>query len=193
MARRLKLAGKGEALVASGSAQAAGAARADGGAGPDGAGQPGGAVSASGTGPKKRDALAVAERVHSAAIRILRAVRPADDESGLSAPKLSALSVLVFGGPQSLGSLARAEQVTAATMSKLVSDLESEGLLAKRVDHRDRRGLRIDVTAKGRALLLNGRERRLALLKQKLSGLSKADLATLDAAAEITLRLAAQR
>lgn len=143
--------------------------------------------------PAKRDVLTVAERVHSAAIRILRAVRQADDDSGLSAPKLSALSVLVFAGPQSLGSLARAEQVTAATMSKLVSDLESEGLLAKRVDHRDRRGLRIEVTAKGRTLLLKGRERRLALLKQKLSGLSKADLATLDAAAEITLRLAAQR
>jgi DNA-binding MarR family transcriptional regulator len=140
----------------------------------------------------KRDALVVAERVHSAAIRLLRAVRAADDETGLSAPKLSALSVLVFAGPKSLGALARAEQVTAATMSKLVSDLEAAGLASKRTDHTDRRGVRIEVTAKGRALLLEGRKARLALLRKKLAGLSARELAALDEAAAIMLRLAAE-
>ena len=35
--------------------------------------------------------------------------------------KLSALSVLVFGGPRSIGALARAEQVRLPTMSRLVT------------------------------------------------------------------------
>jgi DNA-binding MarR family transcriptional regulator len=139
------------------------------------------------------DSLAVADKLHSAAIRLLRAVRVADDETGLSAPKLSALSVLVFGGPMSLGALARAEQVTAATMSKLVSDLEAERLLAKRADPKDRRGLRIEVTAKGRALLMEGRKRRLALLDARLSKLPATDRAKLADAAALMLRLTEKR
>jgi DNA-binding MarR family transcriptional regulator len=138
----------------------------------------------------KTDALAVADRLHTAAIRLLRAVRVADDETGLSAPKLSALSVLVFAGPRSLGALARAEQVTAATMSKLISDLEAEGLVAKRTDTNDRRGLRIDVTTKGRALLMEGRKRRLALLGTRVAKLTSAERSKLADAAAVMLRIA---
>jgi DNA-binding MarR family transcriptional regulator len=137
------------------------------------------------------ESLEVADRLHSAAIRLLRAVRVVDQETGLSAPKLSVLSVLSFGGPASLSALARAEQVTAATMSKLVSDLETEGLLAKRVDARDRRGLRIDVTAKGRALFQEGRKRRLELLRQRVAKLAPAERKQLHEAAELMLRIAA--
>ncbi len=138
----------------------------------------------------KTDALNVADRLHSASIRLLRAVRVADDEAGLSAPKLSALSVLVFGGPQSLSSLAKAEQVTAATMSKLVGDLEAEGLASKRTDHSDRRGVRIEVTAQGRALMMEGRKRRLALLQKRVAKLTPADRARLADAAELMLQVA---
>lgn len=137
----------------------------------------------------RTDSLEVATALHRAAIRLLRAVRVADDETGVSAPKLSALSVLTFGGPTSLSGLARAEQVTAATMSKLVSDLEADGLVAKRVDRDDKRGLRIEVTAKGRTLMEEGRKRRLALLQKRLAKLSRDERALLDQAAEIMLKL----
>jgi DNA-binding MarR family transcriptional regulator len=137
----------------------------------------------------RTDSLEIAVALHRAAIRLLRAVRVADDETGVSAPKLSALSVLTFGGPTSLTSLARAEQVTPATMSKLVSDLEAEGLVVKRADREDKRGLRIEVTAKGRALMEEGRRRRLALLQKRLAKLSRDERALLDRAAEIMLKL----
>ncbi|UPT61975.1 MAG: MarR family transcriptional regulator [Hyphomonadaceae bacterium JAD_PAG50586_4] len=100
--------------------------------------------------------LDTAMHVHSAALRLLRAVRTADAETGVSAPKLSALSVLTFGGAMSLSALAKAEQVRAPTMSKLVADLEAEGLVAKGADKTDKRGVRIEVTAKGRALMEEG-------------------------------------
>lgn len=135
--------------------------------------------------------LDVADRLHSAAIRLLRAVRVVDGETGLSAPKLSVLSVLTYGGAKSLSALARAEQVTAATMSKLVSDLEAEGLVAKRVDANDRRGLRIDVTSKGRALFQAGRKRRLDLLRRRVANLTAAERKQLADAAALMLRLAA--
>ena len=140
----------------------------------------------------RSDSLEVATSLHRAAIRLLRAVRVADDETGVSAPKLSALSVLTFGGTMSLSTLARAEQVTSATMSKLVSDLEADGLVAKRVDREDKRGLRIEVTAKGRTLMEEGRKRRLALLQKRLAKLTRDDRILLDRAAEIMLKLSSE-
>ena len=138
----------------------------------------------------RTDSLEVAAALHRAAIRLLRAVRVADDETGVSAPKLSALSVLTFGGPSSLSALAKAEQVTAATMSKLVSDLESEGLVAKRADREDKRGVRIEVTAKGRALMEEGRKRRLALLHKRLGKFTREERALLADAAALMMRVA---
>ncbi len=135
--------------------------------------------------------LVTAMHLHSAAIRLLRAVRVADAETGVSAPKLSALSVLTFGGAMSLSALAKAEQVRAPTMSKLVADLEAEGLVVKRADKADKRGVRIEATAKGRALMEEGRKKRLALLTKRLTRLSAAERAELHKAADLMLRLAA--
>jgi|SRR5690606_19660568 len=138
----------------------------------------------------RTDSLEVASALHRAAIRLLRTVRTADDETRVSAPKLSALSVLVFGGAQSLSSLARAEQVTPATMSTLVSELEALGLVAKRVDREDKRGVRIEVTAKGRALMEEGRKRRLTLLNARIAKLTREERALLADASALMMRLA---
>jgi hypothetical protein len=73
------------------------------------------------------DAERTADRLHSAAIHLLRRLRREDAKSGLSAPRLSALSVLVFGGPLTLGELANAEQVRPPTMTRLVTALEADG------------------------------------------------------------------
>jgi len=136
------------------------------------------------------DPLETADRVHSAAIRLLRLVRAADAETGLSAPRLSALSVLVYAGPKSITALARIEQVTAATMSKLIAELEAAGLVAKRADKSDGRALRIEATSKGRMLLQEGRKRRLALLRQRFAALTPGERVTLEKAAALMLRAA---
>lgn len=138
----------------------------------------------------RTDSLEVANALHRASIRLLRMVRAVDDQTGVSAPKLSALSVLTFGGPQNLKTLARAEQVTPATMSKLVSDLEVAGLVAKRIDRADKRGVRIEVTAKGRTLMEEGRKRRLALLNRCIAKLTREERAQLAEASALMMRLA---
>ena len=132
---------------------------------------------------------ALAERIHSVAIRLLRRLRKSDAASGLPGPKLSALSVLVFGGPQTLKDLAAAEQVRAPTMSRLAAELEADGLATKTGDKVDRRVVRIAATAKGRALLEAGRERRLEILTGQIAALSRGERQVLDRAAEILLRL----
>ena len=65
----------------------------------------------------------MAANLHSVSIRMLRTLRREDDGIGLSAPRLSALSVIVFAGPLSLGELAAAEQVRPPTMSRIVEAL----------------------------------------------------------------------
>src|SRR5947209_2328734 len=102
----------------------------------------------------KRDTLsyhlAVADRLHSAAIHLLRHVRRQDPASGLSAPRLSALSVIVFGGPVTMSDLAQAEQVQLPTISRLITSLEHEGLVRREVDPTDRRVVRVRATPEGK-------------------------------------------
>lgn len=127
-----------------------------------------------------------ADRIHSAAIRVLRFVRREDAAAGLPPAQLSALSVLVFAGPQSLASLAAAEQVKPPTMSQLVAQMNRKGLVTRMP--LDRRSIRICATDKGRRLMEAGRKRRLAKLTQALSHLPTAKLALLREAADLVVK-----
>jgi DNA-binding MarR family transcriptional regulator len=138
------------------------------------------------------DVARVADRVHSAAIHLLRWLRREVDRSGLSAPRLSALSVIVFAGPITLGELAAVEQVRPPTMTRLVAALEAEGLVARQADPADGRVTRVRATARGRNLLAAGRARRVTALADALGGLDDRDRAVLARAAELLERLAAR-
>jgi DNA-binding MarR family transcriptional regulator len=118
------------------------------------------------------DALAVADRLHSAAIHLLRRVRTRDTESGVGPAQLSALSVLVFAGPRSLGELAAVEQVRPPTMSRIVAGLTRAGLVRRHVTKEDRRRLRLEATAKGTDLLQAARKRRVESLAATLRQLA---------------------
>ena len=114
---------------------------------------------------------AVADRLHSAAIRLLRRLRLQDAVMGIGPAQASALSVLVFGGPMSLKELARAEQVRPPTMSRIVRGLERARLVERRIAADDRRRIILVTSKKGRALLHDGRRRRVALLAGGLRAL----------------------
>src|SRR5438445_7667461 len=115
-----------------------------------------------------------ADRLHSAAIHLLRRLRVRDRESGVGPAQLSALSVLVFAGPRSLGELADAEQVRPPTMSRIVAGLVRAGLV-RRNKTEDGRRVRLEATAKGTRVLQKGRRRRVESLAQALSSLSSGD------------------
>jgi len=132
----------------------------------------------------------LADRLHSAAIHLLRRLRTADDASGLSAPQGSALSVLVFGGPVTLSRLAQLEQVRPPTMTRLVAELERQGLIERRADPNDRRVVWIHPTESARKILLEGRARRVARLESDLRQLRPAEFKRLAAALELLERVA---
>ena len=97
------------------------------------------------------DELATA--LNSVAIHLVRRSRRADLALGVTPARLSALSVLVFGGPRTMQELADAEQVAGPTMSKLVAALVSDGLVRREPDASDRRAVRLSATAAGRRLI----------------------------------------
>lgn len=130
----------------------------------------------------------MAARLHAVAIRLLRMLRREDPASGLTGPRLSALSVLVFGGPLSLAELAAAEQVSAPTMTRLVDGLVKAGLVTREPEPGNRRRVRITATEEGRRLLDAGRERRVRALTSRLARLADSERRAIERAVEILER-----
>jgi len=126
----------------------------------------------------------LSEQIHSQAIHLLRRLRREDASSGLSAPRLSALSVVVFGGPVTLGDLA-AEQVQPPTMTRIVNALEEQGLVKKIKNANDGRSTQLIATKAGKKLLIEGRERRVRALSKQIAELSEKDRAILQRATHI--------
>ena len=104
---------------------------------------------------------------------------------GLTGPRASALSVLVFRGPLTMSQLAEAEQVRRPTITRLVDGLERRGLV-RRVSHAgDGRVQLVEATAAGRQLLQKGRARRVERLMGGIVQLGGEDQRVLARAAEL--------
>ena len=106
----------------------------------------------------------MADRLHSAALHLLRRLRTEDDLLGISPPRLSALSVVVYAGPISIGELATAEGVRPPTMTRLVDALERDGLVKRKQHPDDGRTVVVRATRKGVGTLTRGRARRVEVL-----------------------------
>jgi len=129
-----------------------------------------------------------ADRLHSAAIHLLRRVRRSDPLTGVPAAQLSALSVLM-GGPRTLGEMAAAEQVRPPTMSTLVGDMERSGLVRRSSDPGDARIVRLEMTAKGRRVLSKGRDMRIADIERRIRRLDPDEIDTVAEAVTIVERM----
>jgi len=140
-----------------------------------------------------REVGRVADRLHSAAIHLLRRLRVEDEALGISAPRLSVLSVLVFAGPQRIGELARIEQVEPPTISRLVDGLVRDGLAVREPDPDDARAVRVRATPTGGRTLRRGRARRVETLRIRLATLSPAELAALGEGVEVLERILRDR
>jgi len=135
----------------------------------------------------------VADRLHSAAIHLLRRLRVEDEALGISAPRLSVLSVLVFAGPKRIGELARVEQVEPPTISRLVDGLVRDELAVREPDPDDARAVRVRATPTGARTLRRGRARRVETLRTRLATLSPTELAALGEGVEVLERILRDR
>jgi DNA-binding MarR family transcriptional regulator len=131
----------------------------------------------------------LASRLHSASIRLLRLLRREDEAGGITGPRLSALSVIVHSGPLTMAELARAEQVRAPTMTRVVDALVADGLAERLAEPADRRLVRVRATETGKALLESGRRRRVRALTGRLGQLAESERRALERAVELLERV----
>ena len=110
----------------------------------------------------------LAVELNSLSIHLARWARRADAALGVPPARLSALSVLVFGGDRTMRELAEAEQVTMATMSRVVDGLEGSGLAVRRANPADARSWVVRATPKGRKAMERGRAARVERLSAVL-------------------------
>jgi DNA-binding MarR family transcriptional regulator len=125
----------------------------------------------------------LAPRLRLAVTRLARRLRQQADLPGVSPTQVSALSTIERAGPLTLGDLAALERVQPPTITSAVARMEEQGLVLRRVDEKDRRVHRVEITAVGRKLLDKSRSRKNAYLERRLHALSAEDQATIERAA----------
>jgi DNA-binding MarR family transcriptional regulator len=131
----------------------------------------------------------LANTVHSVSLRLLRQIRVVDGTSGLSGPRISLLSVLVFAGPLPIGKLATIEQISGPAITKLVDGLAKDGLARRVRSGTDRRVVLVEATKAGRRRLEEGRARRVNAVASALGQLDPRERAKMREAFQVLARL----
>jgi DNA-binding MarR family transcriptional regulator len=131
----------------------------------------------------------LADRLHGAALHLMRGIRQADRELGVGPARLSALSVLL-SGPKTLTELAEVEQVSGATISRIAAGLIRTGLATRVPNPEDGRSARLEMTAAGRRLISRGRRARVQRLESALRRLNRKDREALGNAIDALERAA---
>jgi DNA-binding MarR family transcriptional regulator len=131
----------------------------------------------------------LAARLASLSTILQRHLARVDAGDGLTRARLSALSLLVLGGPRTLGELAHAEQVRPPTMTRLVHAMEADGLVVRERNPDDGRSIIIRATTRGEAQLELGRSRQVAPLAEAITDLDRGERRQLEDATDLLGRV----
>jgi DNA-binding MarR family transcriptional regulator len=132
----------------------------------------------------------LASRLRVAVVRLNRKLRQ-QALAGLSPAQASALGTVNRLTSPTLGELAAAEQVQPPTVTRLVTSLESAGLMVRETDGVDRRVVRVRLTAEGRRNLQRIRSLKNAFLARRLAALDPEDMALAEALTSLLEHLVA--
>lgn len=138
------------------------------------------------------DGTELAARLASLSTVLQRHLSRADAGEGLTRARLSALALLVLGGPRTLGDLAAAEHVRPPTMTRLIHAMEADGLVARSKNPDDGRSVVIRATPHGVEQLEQGRVRQIAPLAESISDLDRAQRLQLEDATDLLGRVLRQ-
>jgi DNA-binding MarR family transcriptional regulator len=95
--------------------------------------------------------FAAAQAVRRATLHLSRRLQAERDERAMSLTKISVLGHLLRNGPMSAGALAAADRLQPQSLTRVLADLERDGLIERALDHIDRRQHRFSLTEAGRA------------------------------------------
>jgi len=132
--------------------------------------------------------MEVADRLRPTLLRLARELRR-ERIAGVSPHQVALLSAIKYSPGVTVGELAAEERVSTAAMSKRVSRLERESLVARTPNETDRRRVGLTLTDEGQRVLRRVRSRRTAWLASRLGTLSREELATVGTAADALARL----
>src|SRR5579862_2704484 len=136
------------------------------------------------------DVMAVADRLRPTLLQLARELRR-EKIAGVSPHQVGLLVAIKYAPGVTVGELAAEERVSTAAMSKRVSRLERDGLVARTQSETDRRCVGLTLTDEGQRTLRRVRSRRTAWLASRLETLSRAELAAIGAALAPLTRLVA--
>jgi len=115
-----------------------------------------------------------AARLRRAVTRLNRRLR-ATAPDGVSPGQASMLASIAKLANPSLGELATAEHIQPPSVTRLVRDMQRQGLITCTLDAEDRRCTRVSLSAAGRRELDTIRKKKAEFLEQRLLVLSAAD------------------
>ena len=121
-------------------------------------------------------------------LRLTRKLRKRS-ETELTMSQVSALSTIERNGPMRVGELARREQISKSSVTRLVAKLEQIGYLERSVDPGDGRSSVVALTTYGHDLLAAARARANEFLAIQVARLSEDDRRAILAALPALERL----
>ncbi|MGD0943800.1 MAG: MarR family transcriptional regulator [Acidimicrobiales bacterium] len=116
----------------------------------------------------------LAGRLRLSMVRLSRQLRRMDP-SELTIAQFSALATVVRSGPLGIGQLAEIEGLPSPAATRFADKLEEAGLVTRKANPADRRGVRLVATARGTKLLERRAQIGNAWLAEQLGALSKTD------------------
>ena len=131
---------------------------------------------------------ALADRLRMSMIRLARQSRRRDTAE-LTITQLSALATVVRDGPLGIGQLADIEVLPSPAATRLADKLEEAGLIERRSNPADRRGVLVTATDIGQQLYASRQESGNAWLSRRIGVLSDTDRRTLERAITVLERL----
>jgi DNA-binding MarR family transcriptional regulator len=136
------------------------------------------------TRPTSPEAVALADRLRPALLRLARELRREARAAGVSAGDVALMAAIKYHPGIGVKGLAERERISSAAISRRVEGLVREGLITREPSAEDRRRVGLALTDEGRRLLRNVRSRRTVWLARRLQKLSASELAALEAAVE---------
>lgn len=136
-------------------------------------------------------AASLAVELRMAIMRTSRRLRAEATTESVTAGQFTVLALL-GARPLTLRELADAEHVQAPSMTRTVNGLEAAGLVNRLPHPNDGRQVLAELTAAGREVLSDTRQRRNEWLEKRLAKLNNEERKTLREAAEILQKIAAK-
>ena len=117
-----------------------------------------------------------AASLYASVNRVTRLLHHVELPAGCTHERLRTLATIQAHGPLSVTRVAEIEELRPATVSRMISSLEKEGLIRRQDAREDKRSVLVSTTAKGRQMYVRANERYLSRLRRAIEDLDPSQI-----------------